>query len=44
MRLNSLNSIEESTPTDVSVSSDTIVDAPSETNANTSQFSETVTS
>ena len=40
-RLNSLTSIEESTPTEVSTSNDTIVDTPSQTNANTSQVSET---
>ena len=43
MRLNSLSSIEESTPTEVSASNDTIVDTPSQTNANTTQFSETAT-
>ena len=42
-RLNSLTSIEESTPTEVSVSNDTIVDTPSQTNANTTQFSKTAT-
>ena len=42
-RLNSLTSIEESTPTEVSASNDTIVDTPSQTNANTTQFSETAT-
>ena len=42
-RLNSLTSIEESTPTEVSASNDTIVDAPSQTNANTTQVSETAT-
>ena len=40
-RLNSLTSIEESTPTEVSALNDTIVDTPSQTNANTTQFSET---
>ena len=40
-RLNSLTSIEKSTPTEVSASNDTIVDTPSQTNANTTQFSET---
>ena len=40
-RLNSLTSIEESTPSEVSTSNDTIVDTPSQTNANTSQVSET---
>ena len=34
-RLNSLSSIEESTPTEVSASNDTIADTPSQTNANT---------
>ena len=42
-RLNSLSSIEESTPTEVSASNDTVVDTPSQTNANTTQFSETAT-
>ena len=42
-RLNSLSLIEESTPTEVSASNDTIVDTPSQTNANTTQFSETAT-
>ena len=42
-RINSLTSIEESIPTEVSASNDTIVDTPSQTNANTSQFSETAT-
>ena len=42
-RLNSLTSNEESTLTEVSVSNDAIVDAPSHTNATTSQFSETAT-
>ena len=42
-KLNLLTSIEESTPTKVSVSNDTIVDPPSQTNADTSQFSETAT-
>ena len=41
MRLNSLTSIEESTPTEVSASKNTIVDTPSQTDANTSQFSKT---
>ena len=35
--------MEESSPTEVSASNDTIVDAPSQTNAYTSQFSETAT-
>ena len=43
MRLNSLTSIEESTPTEVSASNDAIVDTPFQTNANTTQFSETAT-
>ena len=42
-RLNSLTSTEESTPTEVSASNDTIVDTPSQANSNTSQFSETAT-
>ena len=42
-RLNSPKSTEESTPTEVSTSNDTIVDTPSQTNANTFQFSETAT-
>ena len=42
-RLNSLTSIEESTPTEGSASNDTTVDTPSQTNANTTQFSETAT-
>ena len=42
-RLNSLSSNEESTPTEVSASNDTIVDTPSQINANTTQFSETAT-
>ena len=42
-RLNSLSSIEESTPTEVSASNDTNDDTPSRTNANTTQFSETAT-
>ena len=42
-RLNSLSSVEESTPTEVSASNYTIVDTPSQTNANTTQFSETGT-
>ena len=46
-RLNPFTSIEESTPTEVSASNDTIADTPSHfdhfTNANTSQFSETAT-
>ena len=42
-RLNSLTAIEESTPTKVSISNDTTVDTPSQTNANTIQFSETTT-
>ena len=40
-RLNFLSSTEESTPTEVSASNDTIVDTPSQSNANTTQFSET---
>ena len=43
MRLNSFTSNEESTLTEVSASNDAIVDAPSQTNATTSQFSETAT-
>ena len=43
MKLNSPKSTEESTPTEVSASNDTIVDTPSQTNANTFQFSETAT-
>ena len=42
-RLNSLTSNEESTLTEVSASNDAIVDATSQTNATTSQFSETAT-
>ena len=42
-RLNSFTSNEESTLTEVSTSNDAIVDAPSQTNATTSQFSETAT-
>ena len=42
-RLNSLTSNEESTLTEVSASNDAIVDASSQTNATTSQFSETAT-
>ena len=42
-RLNFLTSNEESTLTEVSVSNDAIVNAPSQINANTSQFSKTVT-
>ena len=42
-RLNSLTSNEENTVTEVSASNDAIVDAPSQTNATTSQFSETAT-
>ena len=42
-RLNFLTSNEESTLTEVSASNDAIVNAPSQINANTSQFSETVT-
>ena len=42
-RLNSLTSNEESTLTEVSASNDAIVDAPSQTNATTSQLSETAT-
>ena len=40
-RLNSLTSNEESTLSEVSASNDAIVDAPSQANANTYQFSET---
>ena len=42
-RLNSLTSIEESTPAEVSASNDTIIDTPSQTNVNITQFSETAT-
>ena len=42
-RLNFLTSNEESTLTEVSASNDAIVNAPSQINANTSQFSKTVT-
>ena len=42
-RLNSLTSNEESTLTEVSTSNDATVDATSQTNATTSQFSETAT-
>ena len=42
-RLRSLASNEESTLTEVSASNDATVDAPSHTNATTSQFSETAT-
>ena len=42
-RLNSFTSNEESTLTEVSASNDAIVDAPSQTNASTSQLSETAT-
>ena len=42
-RLNSLTSIEESTPAEVSASNDTIVDTPFQTNANITQFFETAT-
>ena len=41
MRLNSLTKIEESTPPEVSTSTDTIVDTLSQTNGNTSEVSET---
>ena len=41
VRLNSLTSMEESTPTEVSTSNDTIVDTPSQASANTSQVSQT---
>ena len=41
VRLNSVTSMEESTPTGVSTSNDTIVDTPSQTSANTSQVSQT---
>ena len=40
-RLNSLTSIEESIPTEVRILNDTVVDTPSQTNANTSEVSET---
>lgn len=40
-RLNSPTPIEESTPFELSTSADTIVDTPSESNANTSKVSET---
>ena len=43
MKISSLTSTEESTPTEVSASNDTIVDTPSQINANTNQFSETAT-
>ena len=43
-RLNSPTSIEESIPAEVRTSNDTIVDTPSQTNANITQFSETATS
>ena len=43
MKQSSLTSTEESTPTEVSASNDTIVDTPSQINANTNQFSETAT-
>ena len=42
-RLNSLTSIQESTPTEVSAANDTIVDTPSQTKTSTSEFSETAT-
>ena len=42
-RLNFLTSNEESTLTEVSASNDAIVNAPSQINANTSQFSKIVT-
>ena len=42
-RLNSLTSNKESTLTVVSAPNDAIVDAPSQTNSNTSQFSKTAT-
>ena len=42
-RLHSLTSNEESTLTEVSASNDAIVEAPSQTNANTYQFSKTAT-
>ena len=42
-RLNSLTLNEGSTLTEVSASNDAIVNAPSQINANTSQFSKTVT-
>ena len=41
MKPNSLVSIKESTPAEVSTSADVIVDAPFETNANTSEASGT---
>ena len=42
-RLHSLTSNEESTLTEVSASNDAIVEVPSQTNANTYQFSKTAT-
>ena len=42
-KLNSLTSNEESTPTEVSDSNDTVVEAPSQANANTYQFPKTST-
>ena len=42
-RLNSLTSNKESTLTEVSASNDAIVDAPCQTNATTSRFSEAAT-
>ena len=42
-RLNSLASIEESTPTETSAYNDTIVDTTFQANANTSQSSDTAT-
>ena len=43
IRLNSLKSIVESTQTEVGASNDAIAEAPSQTNDNTYQFSETAT-
>ena len=43
MKLNFLAPIEESTPSEVSTSTDAIVDTPFETNANTSEVSGTAT-
>ena len=40
-RLYSFSSIEESTPIEVSTSNDKIIDTPSQSNANATQFSET---
>ena len=41
IKLNSVTPIEESTPSEVSTSTDAIVDTPFETNANASEVSET---